>query len=57
MPRGNTITLIEEGLKLWKAITFVPEFRFGHNYSRWRALDEKKPMIPLRRDLERVKEK
>jgi hypothetical protein len=33
--------------KLWKAITLKPELSFGRVYSRWKALREKKEMVPL----------
>jgi hypothetical protein len=33
--------------KLRKAITLEPELSFGRVYSRWKALREKKAMVPL----------
>jgi hypothetical protein len=43
--------------ELWEAITFDSKIRFGHTYSRWKALDEKETLVPSIIDLEMSKKK
>jgi hypothetical protein len=57
MPCGNEVAPTNEARELWKSITFDPELSFEHDDSRWKALDEQKTMVPLRRGFEMIEEK
>ena len=44
LPCGVDVELKVKDPKLRRVITSIPELYFGHSYSRWKDLDEKKTM-------------